>query len=94
MPNMRYLTNFVAEQLAKPAEKFTSIDMQYVSGQIPLDRKTAEQCIFRIFAVKPSERIYLVGDWSDLPQGHQNSRKERINFQTGQRTLILSMTTS
>ena len=51
MPNMDHLNDLVAEQLEKPEReaRFTSLDMQYAWGQVPLNHKAAQQCNFQFY---------------------------------------------
>ena len=54
MPNLEHLVDMVAEQLAgeKGEVKYTSLDMLYAYGQVPLDRETAKHCNFQIIGGK------------------------------------------
>ena len=55
-PNMDHLLDLVAEQLERPEReaRFTSLDMHYAYGQVPLDTKAAEQCSFQIVGAEPT----------------------------------------
>ena len=55
MPNLEHLVDLVAEQLDnKEQEKalYTSLDMRYVYGQVPLEEETAKHCNFQIIGGK------------------------------------------
>ena len=55
MPNLEHLVDLVAEQLDnKEQEKafYTSLDMRYAYGQVPLDEETAKHCNFQIIGGK------------------------------------------
>ena len=57
MPNLEDLMNTIAESI-KGANKgkvwFTSVDLKYAYGQVPLDDKLSEQCNFAIIGGKAS----------------------------------------
>ena len=55
MPNLEQLVDMVAEQLDNSASGqawYTSLDMRYAYGQIPLDEETARHCNFQIVGGK------------------------------------------
>ena len=55
MPNLEHLVDLVAEQLDnKEQEKalYTSLDMRYAYGQVPLEKETAKHCNFQIIGGK------------------------------------------
>ena len=55
MPNLEHLVDLVAEQLDnKEQEKalYTSLDMRYAYGQVPLEEETAKHCNFQIIGGK------------------------------------------
>ena len=55
MPNLEHLVDLVAERLdSKEQGKalFTSLDMLYAYGQVPLEEETAKHCNFQIIGGK------------------------------------------
>ena len=51
MPNLEHLVDMVAEQLDNSVKRqawYTSLDMRYAYGQVPLDKKPARHCNFQI----------------------------------------------
>ena len=55
MPNQEHLVDMVAEQLVNSASGqawYTSLDMRYAYGQVPLDDETARHCNFQIIGRK------------------------------------------
>ena len=55
MPNLEHLVDMVAEQLDTENEGiawYTSLDMQYAYGQVPLNKETAKHCNFQIIGGK------------------------------------------
>ena len=55
MPNLEHLVDMVAEQLDYSASGqawYTSLDMRYAYGQVPLDEETARHCNFQIIGGK------------------------------------------
>ena len=55
MPNLEHLVDIVAEQLdnsVKGQAWYTSLDMRYAFGQVPLDKGTARHCNFQIIGGK------------------------------------------
>ena len=55
MPNVEHLIDIVAEQIDnQDGEKpwYTSSDMRYAYGQVPLDKETAKHCNFQRIAGK------------------------------------------
>ena len=55
MPRLEHLVDLVSEQLDnKKQEKalYTSLDMRYAYGQVPLEEETAKHCNFQIIGVK------------------------------------------
>ena len=55
MPNLEHLVDLVAEHIDnKEQEKalYTSLDMRYAYGQMPLEEETAKHCNFQIIGGK------------------------------------------
>ena len=55
MSNLEHLVDMLAEQLDNSASGqawYTSLDMRYAYGQVPLDEKTARHCNFQIIGGK------------------------------------------
>ena len=55
MPNLEHLIEMVAEQFDtenKGIAWYTSLDMQYAYGQVPLNKETAQHCNFQIVGGK------------------------------------------
>ena len=51
MPSLEHLVDMVAEKLDNPAKGqalYTSLDLRYAYGQVPLDKETARHCNFQI----------------------------------------------
>ena len=60
MPNLEHLVDLVAEQLDnKEQEKalYTSLDMRYAYGQVPLEEETAKHCNFQIIGCESHRYI-------------------------------------
>ena len=63
MPNSEHLVNMVAEKLDTENKRiawYTSLDMQYAYGQVPLDKETAKHCNFQIVGGKATG-TYITG---------------------------------
>ena len=57
MPNLEHLVDLVAEQLDNKEQGkafYTSLDMRFAYGQVPLDEETAKHCNFQIIGGKPT----------------------------------------
>ena len=55
MPNLEHLVDLVAEQLDNKENGealYTSLDMRYAYGQVPLDEETSKHCNFQIIGGK------------------------------------------
>ena len=55
MPNLEHLVDLVAAQLDNKEQRrafYTSLDMRYAYGQVPLDEETAKHCNFQIIGGK------------------------------------------
>ena len=55
MPNLEHLVDMVAEQLDNSTSGqawYTSLDVRYAHGQVPLDEETARHCNFQIIGGK------------------------------------------
>ena len=55
MPNLEHLVDMVAEQLDNLTSGqawYTSLDMRYAYGQVPVDEETARHCNFQIIGGK------------------------------------------
>ena len=63
MPNLEHLVDLVAEQLdSKKQGKalYTSLDMRYAYGQVPLEEKTPKHCNFKIIGGNATGTIRFV----------------------------------
>ena len=57
MPNLEHLVDLVVEQLDNKEQGkalYTSLDMRYAYGQVPLEEETAKHCNFQIIGGKPT----------------------------------------
>ena len=54
MPNLENLMDRIAEKIdgIEGEVWYSSVDMKYAYGQLPLDESTAKQCIFQIIGEK------------------------------------------
>ena len=55
MPNLEHLVDLVVEQLDNKERRkalYTSLDMRYAYGQLPLEGETAKHCNFQIIGAK------------------------------------------
>ena len=63
MPNLEHLVDLVAEQLdnRKQGKAFyTSLDMRYAYGQVPLDEETGKHCNFQIIGGKATSTYRFI----------------------------------
>ena len=79
MPNLEHLVDMVAEQLDTENEGiawYTSLDMQYAYGQVPLNKETAKHCNFQIIGGKATGTYKFVAGFYGLtvmPTEFQNA---------------------
>ena len=68
MPNLEHLVGMVAEQDTenKGIAWYTSLDMQYAYGQVPLDKQTAKHCNLQIVGGKANGTYRLITDFYGL----------------------------
>ena len=70
MPNLEeHLLDLVAEQLDKKEQGkalYTSLDMRYAYGQVPLKEETAEHCNFQIIGGKATGTYRFVTGFYEL----------------------------
>ena len=69
MLNLEHLVDMVAEQLDtvnKGIAWYTSLDMQYAYGQVPLDKETAKHCNFQIVGGKATGTYRFITGFYDL----------------------------
>ena len=62
MPNVETLVDLVAEQLDNKEQGkalYTSLDLRYAYGKVPLNEGTAKHCNFQIIGGKPPAHIDL-----------------------------------
>ena len=59
MPNLENLMNMVSEKLEKEEGEawFTTLDLKYAYGQIPLHEDTAKQCNFQVVGGKVNGNV-------------------------------------
>ena len=60
MPNLEHLVDMVAEQLDRENKGiawYTSLDMQYTIGQVPLNKETAKHCNFQIVGGESHQNV-------------------------------------
>ena len=88
MPNLEHLVDLVAEQLDnKEQEKalYTSLDMRYAYGQVPLEEETAKHCNFQIIGGKATGTYrFITGFYglTTMPTEFQKAMdKELANLQ-------------
>ena len=63
MPNLEHLVDLVAQQLDNKEQGkafYTSLDMRYAYGQVPLDEETAKHCNFQIIGGKATRTYRFI----------------------------------
>ena len=86
MPNLEHLVDLVAEQLDnKEKALYTSLDMRYAYGQVPLEEGTAKHCNFQIIGGKATGTYRFITGFYGLtivPTEFQKAmHKELANLQ-------------